>query len=370
MADAVLTDAVDLARDTAVAVAEDADAVGTHLGAVDAGERLVTHTFVCLLPGYRGWVWSVTLSRAPRGKDVNIAEATLTPADDALLAPAWVPWEDRVLPGDLEPTMALPLIEKDPRLVPGFEVTTDDDAMELWELGLGRERLLGPEGRDDVASRWYRGSHGPTAASAIASTEPCQTCAFFVPLTGSLRLVFGACTNEWSPSDGRVVSVDHGCGAHSQTDAEHGPTQWPAADPVYTSDGVVPFALGVADEPEVESRAEGADDAGAADDADTADGDDVAAEFADADVPGEGTAPEAESAPEADAEMPAEDAPAEGDVEPSAERQIEPGIDEGETQPTAEVSAETVAELPSGDTEPGNDEAEPVTEPGFDRDDV
>jgi hypothetical protein len=29
------------------------------------------------------------------------------------------------------------------------------------------------------------------------------------------------CANEWSPSDGRVVSLDHGCGAHSETDMDH-----------------------------------------------------------------------------------------------------------------------------------------------------
>jgi hypothetical protein len=27
---------------------------------------------------------------------------------------------------------------------------------------------------------------------------------------------FGACGNEFSPDDGRVVAVDHGCGAHSE----------------------------------------------------------------------------------------------------------------------------------------------------------
>ena len=244
MADAVLTAAVDVARAAAIELAEDAAAVGEHVGAADNGDRVVTHTFVCTLPGYRGWVWAVTLSRAPRGKDVGVDEAALLPADDALLAPAWIPWADRIRPGDLEPSMVLPLIEDDPRLVPTYEVTKDEDAMQLWELGLGRERVLGAEGREDVATRWYRGSHGPTAASAIASAEPCQTCAFFVPLTGSLRLMFGACTNEWSPSDGKVVSVDHGCGAHSQTTVEHGPTQWPAADPVFASDVVVPFDLG------------------------------------------------------------------------------------------------------------------------------
>ena len=247
MLDSVLADAIDVARDVAIDLAEDTSAVGDHLGTSTEGERTVTHTFACLLPGYRGWVWSVTLSRAPRGKDIGVDEAALMPAADALLAPAWVPWAERVQPGDLDASMVLPLIENDVRLEPTYEVTQDEDAMQIWELGLGRERVLGSEGREDVASRWYRGSHGPTAASAIASTEPCQTCAFYVPLSGGLRLMFGACTNEWSPADGKVVSVDHGCGAHSQTTVEHGPTQWPVADPVFASDAVVPFDLGSAE---------------------------------------------------------------------------------------------------------------------------
>ena len=247
MPDAVLLDAVDIARAAAIDLAEDASAVGAHLGAIEETERTATHSFECLLPGYRGWVWTVTVSRAPRAKSIGVDEAQLMPAADALLAPSWVPWAERIEPGDLEASMVLPLIESDPRLVPTYEVTQDEDAMQLWELGLGRERVLGTEGREDVATRWYRGSHGPTAASAIASTQPCQTCAFYVPLTGSMRLMFGACTNEWSPSDGKVVSVDHGCGAHSQTTVEHGPTQWPAADPVFASDVVVAFDLGAAD---------------------------------------------------------------------------------------------------------------------------
>jgi hypothetical protein len=31
-----------------------------------------------------------------------------------------------------------------------------------------------------------------------------------------MRLAFGACANLYSSEDGRVVSADHGCGAHSQ----------------------------------------------------------------------------------------------------------------------------------------------------------
>jgi hypothetical protein len=42
------------------------------------------------------------------------------------------------------------------------------------------------------------------------------SCGFFVPLSGSLGRVFGACGNAYAPDDGRVVSADHGCGAHSE----------------------------------------------------------------------------------------------------------------------------------------------------------
>jgi hypothetical protein len=54
----------------------------------------------------------------------------------------------------------------------------------------------------------------------VHAAAACSTCGYFLPLAGSLRQVFGACGNEWSGSDGQVVSVDHGCGAHSETDVE------------------------------------------------------------------------------------------------------------------------------------------------------
>lgn len=259
--DAVLLSAVDLAREFATEVADDDQAVGDHLGASEDDTRLVTHTFACNLPGYRGWVWAVTMSRAPRGKTASMVEAHLVPADDALLAPPWIPWAERIRPGDLEPSMTMPKIDDDPRLVPGYEVTAEDDedTVAIWELGLGRERVLSPEGRTGAAERWHRGSHGPTAASAIASSQPCSTCAFFVPLSGSMGQVFGACANEWSPSDGRVVSVDHGCGAHSQTDAEKQSSRWPASEPVIDTAAADPLELdGPDDEPT------GSDDASAA----------------------------------------------------------------------------------------------------------
>ena len=48
---------------------------------------------------------------------------------------------------------------------------------------------------------------------------------FFLPMAGTLRAVFGVCSNEWSPSDGQVVSLDHGCGAHSQGGVAFDPPQ-------------------------------------------------------------------------------------------------------------------------------------------------
>ena len=65
-------------------------------------ERLSTHLFECTLPGYRGWFWFATLSRAPRSRVATICEVVLLPGDDALIAPDWVPWADRVRPEDLE----------------------------------------------------------------------------------------------------------------------------------------------------------------------------------------------------------------------------------------------------------------------------
>lgn len=59
-------------------------------------ERLTTHLFECTLTGYRGWFWYATLARAPRSKTATVCEVGLLPGDDALLAPEWVPWEQRM----------------------------------------------------------------------------------------------------------------------------------------------------------------------------------------------------------------------------------------------------------------------------------
>lgn len=77
-------------------------------------------------------------------------------------------------------------------------------------------RVLSAIGRDEAAFRWYTSEHGPQSPLASAAPGPCLSCGFYVHLAGPLGRVFGVCANEYAPDDGRVVSLDHGCGAHSE----------------------------------------------------------------------------------------------------------------------------------------------------------
>ena len=233
-ADDVLAAAVEPARAAAVETAGDPALVGDHLGAAPepvvpaTGEvapevigAVLTHTFASRLPGYVGWHWAVTLARFPGEDAVTVDEVVLLPGEQALLAPAWVPWHERLRPGDLSVGDVLPSTEDDTRLVPAY--TADDDSADdpegsavAFELGLGRERVMSREGRSDAAGRWSVGEFGPASSMARNAPGPCATCGFFLPLAGSLRTMLGACGNAYAPADGRVVTVDYGCGAHSQ----------------------------------------------------------------------------------------------------------------------------------------------------------
>ena len=211
--DQVCAAAVDTARE---AVTE--DGAGEHLNVVAEADRVVTHFFACTLAGYRGWRWAVTVARVARSKNVTVCETVLLPGSDALLAPTWVPWHERLQPGDVGVGDLMPTAPDDERLAPGY-VLSDDPAVEevSWELGLGRPRVMSRYGREDTAQRWYDSSHGPEApiAQAAPRNARCGTCGFYLPLAGSLRRLFGVCGNVYAPDDGRAVSADHGCGAHT-----------------------------------------------------------------------------------------------------------------------------------------------------------
>lgn len=222
--DEACASAVELARDAARAQAG-VLVVGEHREVRAEDVRVATHFFACDHPGYPGWRWAVTVARASRAKAVTIDEVCLVPDDGALLAPAWVPWADRIAAGDVAPGVLMASQPEDPRLEPGFtggEQDASDDPAEwsqtravVGELGLGRERVLSVAGRDEAAERWLDGPGGPDNEMTRLAPAECVTCGYFVRLSGGLGRTFGVCANEYSPQDGTVVSIDHGCGAHS-----------------------------------------------------------------------------------------------------------------------------------------------------------
>lgn len=231
--DAVLAGAVELAR-AAIEAETEPGQVGEHLGFVLDGERIGTHSFACTMPGYSGWHWTVTVARVPRGRTATVCETGLLPGDGALLARAWLPWAERLAPGDLGPTDRLPYDPDDERLIRGHVATGDPevDRVAIHELGLDRERIMTATAIDAAASRWYEGTHGPRSAGSRAADADCATCGFIIPLAGPLGTLFGVCANEWSPDDGKVVSFDHGCGAHSETDVARSGHDWDQTKPV------------------------------------------------------------------------------------------------------------------------------------------
>lgn len=266
--------ATDLARSAAEEVARPGQ-VGEHLEVRADADRVVTHLFRCADPAYRGWHWAVTVARASRARMVTVDEVVLLPGPEALLAPDWVPWRDRVRPGDVGVGDLLPAPPDDERLVPAAALEGDDGlldwddgapwrswaAWDTWVTGeaewsaedgvlpeppdegaavvargaadataIGASRVLSAIGRDEAALRWYTSEHGPRSPLAHAAPGPCMSCGFLARLGGSLGRIFGVCANEYAPDDGRVVALDHGCGAHSEAATQVGARE--AASPV------------------------------------------------------------------------------------------------------------------------------------------
>jgi len=211
--------ALELARGAALEDARDPKFVGELVSIDQEDERIATYLFESSLPGYAGWRWAVTVIRVDELSPVTIADVVLLPGADSLLAPEWIPYKDRIEPGDVGVGDIVPTSSDDVRLVPGFDALPGDEDLDLaeqFELGLGRARVLSIVGRDAASKRWYEGDRGPNTPIAQYAPLPCSSCGFFLPIAGSLRSAFGVCANALSPEDARVVSVDHGCGAHSQ----------------------------------------------------------------------------------------------------------------------------------------------------------
>jgi hypothetical protein len=228
--DAVCGEAVELA----LAAAEDVAGignVGVHLGVASDGERVATHFFSARERGYVGWRWAVTVTRASRSKLVTVDETVLVPGDGAIMPPQWLPWSERLQPGDIGVGDLLPTAPDDVRLEPGYTGADEPEVQhpprpETWELrdslplialelGLGRPRVLSREGREAAAERWMQG-RGPGSDMAQAAPATCSTCGFLARMAGTLSHAFGVCANEYSPADGQVVALTFGCGGHSE----------------------------------------------------------------------------------------------------------------------------------------------------------
>jgi len=211
---------LELARSAAIADAGNPELVGADVSVeIDDDGRVETYLFEAHLAGYKGWRWCVTIAVVDKKSEPTICDVVVLPGPDALLAPEWVAYRDRIQPGDVGVGDIVPSSLDDTRLVPSVHSLIADeelDALQVFELGLGRARVMSIEGRDQASKRWYESDRGPQSPIAQAAPKPCSSCAFFLPIAGSLRASFGVCANAISPEDARVVSVDHGCGAHSE----------------------------------------------------------------------------------------------------------------------------------------------------------
>jgi len=211
--------ALDIAKQAVIEDAGKREYVGEFYSIDSDEERIATYLFEAKLPGYDGWRWAVTVAKVDEQSAPTICDVVLLPGTKALLAPNWIPYSQRIQPGDLGVGDVVPTAADDERLTPGYAALPEDeelDITQLFEFGLGRARVLSVIGRDAASKRWYEGDRGPKTPIARSAPKPCQSCGFFIPIAGSLRTTFGVCSNAISPEDARVVSFDHGCGAHSE----------------------------------------------------------------------------------------------------------------------------------------------------------
>ena len=269
-----------IAQAVAIEVADEDSQVGDFVEAIDLGDNVTDFRFETRVRGYEGWQWSVTLYHDVELDHWTVNESSLVPTDKALRPPEWIPWKDRLEPTDLAVTDSIGTDPDDPRMEKGFRkvepaeqgenvssdaesaettdagdnaetdadgvggsqdesaaasVTSEEDIDEaVEEFDLSRRHVLTPLGLSQTAKRWYEGPRGPKSLSTKTSDgNPCSTCGFFIPLKGELNLLFGVCANKWSPDDGRVVSIDHGCGEHSEIEPPEPSHLWVQSKPAF-----------------------------------------------------------------------------------------------------------------------------------------
>ncbi|MDF5820286.1 DUF3027 domain-containing protein [Corynebacterium felinum] len=209
-----------LAKNIAKAALEDLNEgdVGRHIGVTAIGKNVATHRFEADVPGYSGWEWNAVVACASGSTWVTVSELALVPGGKALQAPEWVPYHERILPGDLGPGDVMPPRPGDERLTSSASESAEvvEHMPDVEKHNAEQPLMLSKKGLDQALARWQSGEFGPDSEFAQKSTLKCLSCAFYLPLAQPVGPAFGACANEYS-ADETVVAHDYGCGAHSAT---------------------------------------------------------------------------------------------------------------------------------------------------------
>ncbi|BDQ00651.1 DUF3027 domain-containing protein [Aquiluna sp. KACHI24] len=70
--------------------------VGEFLGEFEISKGAIELRFDCTLRSYKSWYWSVVFTQVDKRKEATVSEINLLASEGALLAPAWVPWAERL----------------------------------------------------------------------------------------------------------------------------------------------------------------------------------------------------------------------------------------------------------------------------------
>lgn len=72
------------------------DSYGDFVSETEPAKGVIELRYLCQMRGYSGWHWLVTLTQPDKRKPATISELNLVASEDALLAPEWVPWSERL----------------------------------------------------------------------------------------------------------------------------------------------------------------------------------------------------------------------------------------------------------------------------------
>ncbi len=84
-----------LALDTLNETTESA-LVGAFVSETESEKNVTEVRFDCAMRGYKDWHWVVTLTQIDKRKPLQVSEINLMASENALLAPKWVPWAERL----------------------------------------------------------------------------------------------------------------------------------------------------------------------------------------------------------------------------------------------------------------------------------